>query len=39
MEGCEEEDHLGAVIWNSMCLQQTDEWIKEGKLPPELRDI
>jgi len=39
MDGCEKEDHLGAVIWNSMCLQQTNEWINEGKLPPELRDI
>jgi len=39
MEGCEEEDHLSAVIWNAMCLYQTDEWIKEGKLPEELRDI
>lgn len=39
MDGCEEEDHLGAVIWNAMCLQQTDEWIKEGKLPKILKDI
>jgi hypothetical protein len=39
LEGCEEEDHLGAVIWNAMCLQQTDEWIKEGKLPRILKDI
>ena len=39
LDGCEKEDHLGAVIWNSMCLQQTDQWIKEGKLPKELRDI
>ena len=39
MEGCEEEDHLSAVIWNAMCLQQTDTWIKEGKLPLKLRDI
>lgn len=39
MEGCDEEDHLAAVIWNAMCLQQTDEWIKEGKLPRILKDI
>ena len=39
MEGCEEEDHLSAVIWNAMCLYQTNEWIKEGKLPKELKDI
>ena len=39
MEGCDEEDHLAAVIRNAMCLQQTDEWIKEGKLPRILKDI
>ena len=39
LEGCEDEDHLGAVIWNVMCLQQTDTWIKEGKLPKILKDI
>jgi|TARA_R100000234_G_scaffold99885_1_gene68613 hypothetical protein len=39
LDGCQKEDHLGAVIWNAMCLQQTDQWIKEGKLPPNLRDI
>lgn len=39
MEGFEDEDHLSAVIWNAMCLYQTDEWVKEGKLPDKLRDI
>lgn len=39
MEGCKEEDHLGAVIWNSMCLQQTETWIDKGMLPEELRDL
>ena len=39
LDGCEEEDHLGAVIWNAMCLQQTDTWIRKGKLPLKLRDI
>ena len=39
LDGCEKEDHLGAVIWNAMCLQQTDQWIKENKLPSKLRDI
>ena len=29
----------GRDNWNSMCLQQTDKWISEGKLPKELRDI
>jgi hypothetical protein len=39
IEGCEEEDHLSAVIWNAMCLYQTDEWIKKGKLPESLKDV
>lgn len=39
MEGCEEEDHGGAVIWNAMCLIQTREWIRKGKLPKELDDL
>ena len=39
MEGFEDEDHLSAVIWNAMCLYQTDEWVKQGKLPDKLRDI
>ena len=39
LDGCEEEDHLGAVIWNAMCLQQTDTWIRKGKLPLKLKDI
>tara|TARA_R100000278_G_scaffold22077_3_gene20808 strand:- start:211 stop:588 length:378 start_codon:yes stop_codon:yes gene_type:complete len=33
------EDHLSAVIWNSMCLYQTKEWINEDKLPASLNDI
>lgn len=39
MEGDESEDHAGAIIWNAMCLVQTDEWIKNGKLPKSLDDI
>lgn len=33
------EDHLGAVIWNAMCLNQTDAWIKDGTLPEDLNDL
>ena len=33
------EDHLSAVIWNSMCLYQTKEWINEDKLPASLNYI
>tara|TARA_Y100001938_G_C8047858_1_gene409973 strand:- start:1068 stop:1430 length:363 start_codon:yes stop_codon:yes gene_type:complete len=39
IDGCQEEDHLGAVIWNSMCLAQTQKWIETGRLPGELDDL
>ena len=39
MEGDTSEDHGGAVIWNAMCLIQTEKWIAEGKLPNELNDL
>jgi hypothetical protein len=39
MEGDQSEDHGGAVIWNAMCLVQTEKWISEGKLPNELNDL
>lgn len=39
MEGDTSEDHGGAVIWNAMCLIQTEKWISEGKLPDELNDL
>lgn len=39
MEGDESEDHAGAIVWNAMCLVQTEEWIKNGKLPKSLDDI
>jgi hypothetical protein len=39
MENKTDEDHLGAVIWNAMCLYQTKKWIDDGKLPNELNDI
>lgn len=39
MQDCSEEDHGAAVIWNCMCLMQTKEWIKEGRLPHELDDL
>lgn len=39
MEDDQAEDHGGAVIWNAMCLIQTKQWIKEGKLPKELNDL
>jgi hypothetical protein len=39
MEGDKSEEHIGAVIWNVMCLAQTSEWIEQGKLPKELNDL
>ena len=39
MEGEDDEDHGGAVIWNAMCLVQTKDWIEQGKLPKELNDL
>lgn len=39
MEDDEAEDHGGAVIWNAMCLVQTLEWVKQGKLPKDINDL
>jgi hypothetical protein len=39
MEERYDEDHGGAIVWNAMCLIQTREWIREGKLPEELNDL
>lgn len=39
MEDDKTEDHAGAIIWNAMCLIQTDQWIQDGKLPKSLDDI
>lgn len=39
MEGDTTEDHLGAIIWNAMCLTQTKKWIDMGKLPADLDDL
>jgi hypothetical protein len=39
IEGDESEDHAGAIVWNAMCLVQTEKWIKNGKLPKSLDDI
>ena len=39
MEGCEEEDHAGAILWNAMCMIQTKKWIDNGELPEELNDL
>jgi len=33
------EDHLAACCWNCFSYIQTEQWIQEDKLPPELDDI
>jgi hypothetical protein len=37
--GLEDEDHLSAVIWNACCLLETQELIRQGKLPKELDNL
>ena len=33
------EDHLGAIIWNAVCLSETWDMLMTGDLPDELCDI
>jgi len=37
--GLDDEDHLGAIIWNACCLLETQEMINRGKLPKELDNL
>lgn len=37
--GLDDEDHLTAIIWNAMCLLETQELINKGKLPKELNNL
>lgn len=37
--GDTDEDHLSAIIWNAMCLIETQEMIKRDKLPKDLDDM
>ena len=37
--GLYDEDHLAAIIWNAMCLLETQELIRQGKLPEELDNL
>ena len=39
MQGDTSEDHLGAIIWNSLCLSETFDLISGGKLPESLNDL
>ena len=37
--GLDGEDHLCGVIWNACCLLETQELIRQGKLPKELDNL
>lgn len=39
MDGDDTEDHLGAVIWNAVCLSETMDMIADGDLSLDLEDI
>jgi len=39
LAGLDDEDHLAAVVWNFMCLIETQERIELGMLPKELDTI
>ena len=38
-EGQDDEDHLGAVLWNAAAWIWTERQIIEGRLPAELDDL
>ena len=38
-EGLDDEDHLGAVLWNAAAWIWTEQQIVEGRLPAELNDL
>jgi dATP/dGTP diphosphohydrolase len=39
MAGDRSEDHLAAILWNVAGYVTTEQRIREGKLPEELRDV
>jgi hypothetical protein len=39
MENDDTEDHLGAIIWNAVCLSETMDLIDGGVVSPDLYDI
>lgn len=39
LENDDTEDHLGAIIWNAVCLSETMDMIADGDLPIDLEDI
>jgi hypothetical protein len=39
MAGMRDEPHLDQAVWNLLCLIETQELIRQGKLPAELNDL
>jgi len=39
LKGDRDEEHAVAAAWNLLCMVDTEERIKEGKLPAELDDL
>lgn len=39
VEGKRDEQHAIAAAWNLLCMVDTEERIREGKLPAELDDL
>ena len=39
IDGCDDENHLIAAIWNLFCAYQTMLWMQYGKLPNNLYDL
>lgn len=39
LSGSRDEDHMAAAAWNALCFIETEQRIREGRLPAELDDI
>ena len=39
LDGCDDENHLIAALWNVTCLYETVLRTQNGRLPPELYDL
>ena len=39
INGHRDEPHLAMAAWNCICLLQTQFWIEQGQLPPELETL
>lgn len=38
LAGMEDEPHLPMAMWNIACLIQTEVWVRQGRLPADLRE-